>query len=90
MAGYYQIGWSAKYGRDIRLQDEDELSGKCVNLRRIYPSGNETYIRMTMAEAMRLYNALGQILSIHQTCRKEYQEPDRSVFEAEDDSLGSD
>lgn len=90
---FYQIGWSDSHGRDIRLETTGSLSAPMVRLIRYYSNGEPTYINLLMGEAMRLYNALGQMIYNQQQCQKQYAEPDKSNWHDygdQDDPLGSD
>ena len=91
---FYQIGWSDSHRRDIRLEVEGSLSGPKIRLIRYLANGDTTYLNLLMGEAVRLYNALGQVIYNQQNCEKQYREPDRSNWEPDypedDDPLGSD
>ena len=84
MGAFYQIGWSTEYERDLRLEVNGELSGPVVCLRKIFGSGKDTHINMTMGEAMRLHSALEQVILNQRKCEMQWREPDRSVFEREE------
>ena len=97
MTPFYQIGWSDTHRRDIRLEVEGTMSAPIIRIVRYMPNGETTYVRLLMGEAMRLYNALGQMLNQHQDCQKQWREPDRSGWDIPEpgpeddyDPLGSD
>ena len=99
MTGFYQIGWSPSHRRDIRLEVEGTLSAPIVRISRYQANGEVTYIRLLMGEAVRLYNALGQVIYNQQKCEKQYMEPQweplpdadpEQEAAEEDDPLGSD
>lgn len=98
MSGYFQIGWSDEYRRDIRLEVSGTMSAPVFRIARYLPNGEVTYIKLLLGEAVRLYSALYQVIRTQQETTKIYQEPDKSAWTAEqttddpeeDDSLSSD
>lgn len=92
---FYQIGWSDSHRRDIRLEIEGSMSGPKIRLIRYLANGDITYLNLLLGEAVRLYNALGQVIYSQQQCQKLYQEPDKSgwasdYYTEDDDPIGSD
>lgn len=72
MGSYFQIGFSESHKRDIRLEIKGDLSRSSLSLCKKLPSGGETYISLTLEEARRLHNALGQVLDTQQNCVKQW------------------
>ena len=91
---HYQIGWSRSHRRDIRLEVTENVSAPLIRIARYTVNGEVTYVSLLMAEACRLYNALGKVLNHVQQTEKVYQEPDKSNWSArsedDDDPVGSD
>lgn len=97
MSGYFQIGWSDEYRRDIRLEVSGTMSAPVFRIARYLPNGEVTYIKLLLGEAVRLNAALYQAIHTQQQTAKLYQEPDKRAWNTEltagdpdDDSLSCD
>ena len=92
---FYQIGWSESHHRDIRLEIEGSLSAPVIRLARYQANGEVTYIKLLMGETVRLYDALGQVITNQRPTGKVYKEPCHdswgcSTEDGEDDPVCSD
>ena len=91
---FYQIGWSDSHHRDIRLEIEGSTSAPMVKIARYLMNGEITYVKLLFGEAVRLHDALGQMIYNQRTTVKLYKAPSHALWtgpeDNEDDPLGSD
>ena len=83
---WFQIGQDDRLNRDVRMVVSGPLSSQLITIKRRRGDINKwNYVVLSMDEAMRLYNALGQVIYSHQQCERHFgkdPEPENDDTEA--------